>query len=84
MTYSPGQAAALALYEQQRRPLFPLGQVLITPGALDMLEALELAPLPFVLRHAGEVQPDPPVRARKNPASLRGLTGLPDGGRRKD
>ena len=51
MTSSPGQAAALARYEQQRRPLFPLGQVLITPGALDMLEALELAPLPFVLRH---------------------------------
>ena len=51
MTSSPGQAAALARYEQQRRPLFPLGQVLITPGALDMLEALQLAPLPFVLRH---------------------------------
>ena len=51
MTSSPGQAAACALYEQQRRPLFPLGQVLITPGALDMLESLELAPLPFVLRH---------------------------------
>ena len=51
MTSSPGQAAALALYEQQRRPLFPLGQVLITHGALDMLEALQLAPLPFVLRH---------------------------------
>jgi hypothetical protein len=51
MTSSPGQAAALALYEQQRRPLFTLGTVLITPGALDMLEALKLAPLPFVLRH---------------------------------
>ena len=51
MTSSPGQAAACALYKQQRRPLFPLGQVLITPGALDMLEALKLAPLPFVLRH---------------------------------
>ena len=51
MTSSPGQAAACARYEQQRRPLFPLGQVLITPGALDMLEALQLAPLPFVLRH---------------------------------
>ena len=51
MTSSPGRAAACALYEQQRRPLFPLGQVLITPGALDMLEALKLAPLPFVLRH---------------------------------
>jgi len=51
MTSSPGQAAALARYAQQRRPLFSLGQLLITPGALDMLEALALAPLPFVLRH---------------------------------
>ena len=51
MTSSPGQAAALALYERQRRPLFTLGTLLITPGALDMLEALQLAPLPFVLRH---------------------------------
>ena len=51
MTSSPGQAAACALYNQQRRPLVPLGQVRITPGALDMLEALKLAPLPFVLRH---------------------------------
>ena len=51
MTSSPGQAAACARYEQQRTPLFTLGTVLITPGALDMLEALQLAPLPFVLRH---------------------------------
>ena len=51
MTSSPGQAAACARYEQQRTPLFSLGTVLITPGALDMLEALQLAPLPFVLRH---------------------------------
>ena len=41
MTSSPGQAAALALYERQRRPLFTLGTLLITPGALDMLEALQ-------------------------------------------
>lgn len=51
MTSSPGQAAACARYEQQRTPLFTLGSVLITPGALDMLEALQLAPLSFVLRH---------------------------------
>ena len=49
MTSLPGQAAACARYEQQRTPLFTLGTVLITPGALDMLEALQLAPLPFVL-----------------------------------
>ena len=77
MTSSPGQAAACALYEQQRRPLFPLGQVLITPGALDMLESLELAPLPFVLRHVagdwGELCPrwplqiPPPVATPNSP-----------------
>ncbi|MBY0410159.1 MAG: type I restriction endonuclease subunit M [Burkholderiaceae bacterium] len=32
-------------------PLFDLGQVLATPGALGMLEALQLTPLPFVVRH---------------------------------
>lgn len=31
--------------------LFSLGQVLATPGALSMLEALQLTPLPFVVRH---------------------------------
>ena len=51
MTSSPGQAAALAQDKKQTAPLFTLGAVLITPGALDMLEALQLAPLPFILRH---------------------------------
>lgn len=32
-------------------PLFPLGQVLVTPGALEMLETHQLTALPFVLRH---------------------------------
>ena len=32
-------------------PLFSLGQVLATPGALGMLEALQLSPLSFVVRH---------------------------------
>ena len=32
-------------------PLFALGQVLATPGALELLETHELTALPFVLRH---------------------------------
>ena len=32
-------------------PLFPLGQMLATPGALEMLETHQLTALPFVLRH---------------------------------
>ena len=32
-------------------PLFPLGQVLATPGALDLLQSYQLAPLSFIQRH---------------------------------
>ena len=32
-------------------PLFALGQVLATPGALELLETHQLTALPFVLRH---------------------------------
>ena len=32
-------------------PLLPLGQVLATPGALELLRSLQLTPLRFVLRH---------------------------------
>lgn len=32
-------------------PLFALGQVLVTPGALELLETHQLTALPFVLRH---------------------------------
>lgn len=32
-------------------PLFALGQVLATPGALELLETNQLTALPFVLRH---------------------------------
>lgn len=34
-------------------PLLPLGQVLATPGALELLRSLKLTPLQFVLRHMG-------------------------------
>lgn len=34
-------------------PLLPLGQVLATPGAVELLRSLQLTPLRFVLRHMG-------------------------------
>lgn len=33
--------------------LLPLGQVLATPGAVELLRSLKLAPLRFLLRHMG-------------------------------
>lgn len=36
-------------------PLFALGQVLATPGALELLETHQLTALPFVLRHVSGV-----------------------------
>jgi hypothetical protein len=33
------------------QPLFPLGQLCATPGALAMLEALPRSPFPFIARH---------------------------------
>ena len=32
-------------------PLFPLGQVLATPGALELLQTYQLSPLSFIQRH---------------------------------
>ncbi|WP_341773247.1 type I restriction endonuclease subunit M [Comamonas aquatica] len=32
-------------------PLFPLGQVLATPGVLELLETYQLPPLSFIQRH---------------------------------
>ena len=32
-------------------PLFPLGQVLATPGALELLQIYQLSPLSFIQRH---------------------------------
>ncbi len=32
-------------------PLFPLGQVLATPGALELLKSYQLLPLSFIQRH---------------------------------
>ena len=35
----------------QRRPLFPLGHVVGTPGALELLGKLGLSPASFLIRH---------------------------------
>lgn len=35
----------------QKKALFPLGQVVATPGALDALEEAEQSPLYFLQRH---------------------------------
>ena len=32
--------------------LFPLGQIVATPGAIDLLRSMALSPLNFVTRHA--------------------------------
>ena len=34
-----------------RLPLFPLGQVLATPGALELLQTYQLSPLSLIQRH---------------------------------
>ena len=33
-------------------PLFPLGQVLATPGALELLQTYQLSPLSFIRKRA--------------------------------
>lgn len=35
----------------ERKPLFPLGQIVATPGALDALEKAGQTPLEFLTRH---------------------------------
>ncbi len=35
----------------QKKALFPLGQVVATPGALDALEEAEQSPIEFLQRH---------------------------------
>ncbi|WP_312589271.1 type I restriction endonuclease subunit M [Comamonas terrigena] len=52
-----GQAAACPIdsspVSNGGTPLLHLGQVLATPGALELLRSLQLTPLRFVLRHMG-------------------------------
>ena len=36
----------------QRRILFPLGQIVATPGALELLSRHSLSPMKFIERHA--------------------------------
>lgn len=51
MTSSPGQAAAWPKQTALIRPLFPLGKVVATPGAMALLEALNTSPLEYLVRH---------------------------------
>lgn len=45
------QAAAWPKHTQTKRPLFPLGKVLATPGALAALEQHQQSPLLYLVRH---------------------------------
>ena len=45
------QAAAWPKQMQLKRPLFPLGKVVATPGALSLFEALNTSPLEYLFRH---------------------------------
>ena len=36
---------------QRQRKLFPLGQIVATPGALEVLEASHQSPAEFLTRH---------------------------------
>ena len=48
--------------EQKQAQLFPLGQIVATPGALEALEASQQSPAEFLARHAkgdwGELSAD--------------------------
>ena len=46
------QAAAWPKQTQLKRPLFPLGTVVATPGAMSLFEALNTSPLEYLVRHA--------------------------------
>lgn len=37
--------------QEKKQPLFPLGQVLATPGALESIEMAGQTPLEFIARH---------------------------------
>lgn len=45
------QAAAWPKQTQLKRPLFPLGKVVATPGAMSLFEALSTSPLEYLFRH---------------------------------
>lgn len=49
--HSPNRNA-LASSGRTHRPLFPLGRLVATPGALELLTELALSPMEFVSRHA--------------------------------
>ncbi len=56
----------------ERRPLFPLGHTVATPGALDACEEANVSPSSLLARHAsGDWGEIPPEDARENARSLK-------------
>lgn len=47
----PNDSSPAAHDKAAGTPLFALGQLLATPGALELLKSYQLTALPFVLRH---------------------------------
>lgn len=47
----PNDSSPASQHKASGTPLFALGQVLATPGALALLKTHQLTALPFVLRH---------------------------------
>ncbi len=53
-------------------PLFELGQIVATPGAIERMEALGLSPAELLARHVrGDWGNVPPEDARENDLSVR-------------
>ncbi len=56
----------------ERRPLFPLGHTVATPGALDACEEANVSPSSLLARHhGGDWGEIPPEDARENERSLK-------------
>lgn len=57
--------------KKQQKPLFPLGQVVATPGALGAIEEAEQTPFDFIFRHArGDWGDIPEEDVKENEFSL--------------
>ena len=56
----------------KKQPLFDLGQVVSTPGALDALEAANQHPVEFIARHvSGDWGELPPEDVKENEFSVK-------------
>lgn len=58
--------------QEQKKALFPLGQVVATPGALEALQKAGQEPVEFLRRHvSGDWGEVPPEDAQENELSLK-------------